>query len=127
MKVRMVLAFMVTIIACSRTRPVVQHVLQRNGHTVLITNQSTREVVVTPWTGAQPVKIAAGGSARMPVTGGPPSWNLTVKDAANGRLLYSGTFGAGAPRTLSVGDNGARLTAKSLDHARPTPERTGKP
>jgi hypothetical protein len=113
--------------ACHRTRPVVQHVLERNGHTVLITNQSAHEVVVTPWTGAQPLKIAAGASARMPVTGGPPNWNLTVKNAVNGRLLYSGTFGAGAPRTLSVGDNGARLTSKSLDHARPTPERTGKP
>ena len=102
--------------ACSRSHPPVrQHVLMRNGHTVQVVNFASHEIIVTPWQGAQPVRVAKYATVQLPATGGPPKWDLTVADAANGKTLFRGQLGPGGPKTLSVGDGGARVTGPETD------------
>lgn len=110
--------------ACSRSRPPAQQpVLLRNGHTVHVVNFASHEIIVTPWQGAQPVRVAKYGTVLLPATGGPSKWDLTVVDAASGKTIYSGQVGAGAPRTLSVGDGGVRMTGPEMDETIQPPAR----
>ncbi|MEA2164466.1 MAG: hypothetical protein QOK37_2593 [Thermoanaerobaculia bacterium] len=96
------------IAACSRVPS--QHILQRNGHTVLVINQRGPEVIVTPWVGARPMHLAKGAMVSMPVSGGPGSWDFTIRDATNGKVIYHASLGAGGPRIVTISDGVARLT-----------------
>jgi hypothetical protein len=105
---------------CSRAP--VQHTLRQNGHTVLVINHGSHDMVVTPWKGAAPIKLAKGATVSMPSSGGPVRWDLTITDPANGKVIYQGAFEPGRPQRVTVEDRGGRIRGRDPadKHQRPS-------